>query len=132
VLDALVVPLARGMLALYDGPLNWRPEGRRYEVLNRATSRNWNWGEGNSPLESVSSLRRALALDARLRVVIAHGLFDLVTPYFASQFILDQIPLAAGEDRIRLVVYPGGHMFYANDGSRAALRNEGRALIEGG
>ncbi len=131
VLDGLAAPLSGAMLGLYDGQLNWRPEGRRYEILNRAASRDWEWGRGNSPPESVSSLRRAMALDARLRVLIAHGLFDLVTPYFASQLMLDQIPLDAGGNRMRLVAYPGGHMFYANDASRAALREEARALIEG-
>lgn len=130
VLDSLIAPLNRAMLGLYDERLNWRPEGRRYEVLNRATSREWDWGRGNSPPESVSSLRLALAQDRRLRVVIAHGLFDLVTPYFASQLILDQIPGGAGGDRVRLAAYPGGHMFYALTGSRAALRGEGRAMIE--
>jgi carboxypeptidase C (cathepsin A) len=132
VLDALTAPLTRAMLELYDGRLDWRPAGRRYEVLNRATNREWDWRRGNGPPEAVTGLRRALALDARLRVVVAHGLYDLVTPYFASQLILAQIPAEAGGDRIHLVAYPGGHMFYAVDASRAALRDEGRALIEGG
>jgi carboxypeptidase C (cathepsin A) len=80
----------------------------------------------------VSSLRTALALDPRLRVVVAHGLFDLVTPYFASRLLLEQIPERSGGDRVRLVAYPGGHMFYSLDGSRAALRAEARALVAAG
>ncbi|MBR0668643.1 peptidase S10 [Roseomonas hellenica] len=130
VLDALIAPLSRAMLGLYDEKLNWRPEERRYEVLNRATSREWDWGRGNNVPEAVSSLRLALAQDGRLRVVIAHGLYDLVTPYFASQLILDQIPSRVGGDRVRLAAYPGGHMFYGIDGSRSALRDAGRAMIE--
>jgi len=33
-------------------------------------------------------------------------------------------------DRVRLAVYPGGHMFYTDDASRAALREASRAIIE--
>jgi carboxypeptidase C (cathepsin A) len=75
-------------------------------------------------------MRTALALDAHLHVLIAHGLFDLVTPYFATQLLLDQIPAASGGDRVRLVTYPGGHMFYTQDASRAAFREEARRLYE--
>ena len=63
-------------------------------------------------------------------MLVAHGLFDLVTPYFRSKLVLDQIPGAAGGDRIRFLAYPGGHMFYAVDASRAALREEARAIVD--
>jgi carboxypeptidase C (cathepsin A) len=72
-----------------------------------------------------------VALDPRLRVLVAHGLFDLVTPYFATELILRQIPASAGADRIGFLAYRGGHMFYAMDASRAALREEARGLVEG-
>jgi carboxypeptidase C (cathepsin A) len=129
VLDGLVAPLTSAMLELYRARLAWRPEGRRYELLNRATGREWDWGRSLGPPESLGALREALALDTRLRVVVAHGLFDLVTPYFASKLVLDQIPETAGGDRVRLVAWPGGHMVYAVDGSRGALRAEALALI---
>jgi carboxypeptidase C (cathepsin A) len=130
VLDALVAPLTSAMLDLYGRRLGWRPEGRQYQLLNRATSREWDWGRGLGVPESVGSLRTALALDARLRVLVTHGLFDLVTPYFASKLILDQIPDDVGGERVRFITYPGGHMFYTMDASRTALRDEARALAE--
>lgn len=130
VLDGLIAPLTSAMLDLYDKRLEWRPDGRRYELLNRVTSREWGWGQALSPPESLGSLRTALALDTQLRALVAHGIFDLVTPYFASKVIPDQIPDSAGGNRIRFVAYPGGHMFYALDASRAALRDEARAIIE--
>jgi carboxypeptidase C (cathepsin A) len=92
--------------------------------------REWDWGRDRAAPESVVSLRTALALDIRLRVFVAHGLFDLVTPYFRSKLLLDQIPRGAGGDRIRFAAYPGGHMFYAVGASRAALRDEARAVVE--
>ncbi len=61
---------------------------------------------------------------------MGHGLFDLATPYFGSQIQLDQLPGFASPDRVKLVVYPGGHMFYARDASRQAFRSEVQALMK--
>jgi carboxypeptidase C (cathepsin A) len=58
-----------------------------------------------------------------MRVLVAHGFTDLVTPYFASKLLLAQVPaFAAG--RLSLAVYPGGHMFYTRPDSRAAFRQD--------
>jgi hypothetical protein len=40
-----------------------------------------------------------------------------------------QIPPASGGDRVRLVTFPGGHMFYSRDDSRAGLRSEAAKLM---
>jgi carboxypeptidase C (cathepsin A) len=112
-LDALLAPLAGAIRELYAGRLGWRPgDGRRYEVLNRDVARAWDWGPAGraSRPEALGALRTALALDPRLRVLVAHGLFDLVTPYFATALLLDQIPERAGAERVRFAALPGGHM----------------------
>ena len=104
-----------------------RGGGTNCSTAQQAGSGTW---AGLGAPESVSSLREALALDTRLRVLVAHGLFDLVTPYFATRLIFRQIPESVGGDRVRFVTYPGGHMFYTVDASRAALRDAMRALSE--
>ena len=76
----------------------------------------------------MEALRQDLAEDPQLRVVIAHGLFDLVTPYFATKLMLDQIPQSDGRARVDFEVYPGGHMFYSRDASRQALREAAKKL----
>ena len=63
-------------------------------------------------------------------MVVAHGLFDLATPYFGTKLVLDQLPAFARPPRVKLVVYPGGHMFYSRDASRQALRTEVEALMK--
>jgi carboxypeptidase C (cathepsin A) len=72
-----------------------------------------------------------MAIDPHLRVLVAHGLTDQVTPYFASKLLLDQVPPLGDPDRLRLKVYGGGHMLYLQDKPRAALREDARKLIEG-
>jgi carboxypeptidase C (cathepsin A) len=75
-------------------------------------------------------LRQILALDPKLKLLVGHGLFDLATPYFASQMILDQLPAFGSPDRVKLAVFSGGHMFYSRDASRQAFRSEAEALMK--
>ncbi|MGB6491444.1 MAG: peptidase S10 [Methylovirgula sp.] len=128
VLDALRPPLASAMADIYQKQLNWFVEAR-YDVLNEAVSHDWDWGSGQP--EAIGDLKQDLALDPHFRVLIAHGLTDEVTPYFATQLLINQIPPMGDPNRLRLVVYGGGHMVYALDASRAALREDARKLIEG-
>jgi carboxypeptidase C (cathepsin A) len=127
-IDALNAPMTSAVVDLYEHRLNWKPDGH-YELLSEAVNRSWNWGGGLNPPESLTQLRQALALDPKLRVLVAHGLFDIVTPYFGSKMELDQLPRYGSPDRVRLVVYPGGHMFYSRDASRVALRKEAKAMM---
>ena len=123
VLDALRAPVTAAMLELYATRLGWRVEAP-YELLSEAVNRAWDWGGGRTAAESMSHLRSALALDPALRVVVAHGLYDVVTPYFRSHLLLETIEPGAGRDRVALHAWPGGHMFYSRQAGRAALRAE--------
>jgi carboxypeptidase C (cathepsin A) len=125
--DTLTAPLTSAAVDLTTRKLNWRPDGS-YEVLNEAVEKAWNFGHGLEPLESISQLRQILALDPKLKVLVAHGLFDLATPYFGSQIVLNQLPPFAA--RVKLVVYPGGHMFYSRDASRQAFRGEVAGMMK--
>jgi carboxypeptidase C (cathepsin A) len=126
VLDGLTAPLTGAMLEHYRETLDWLPE-RRYQLLNRGVSRAWDWGGGRGQPEAVSALRRVLALDPEFDVLVVHGYADLVTPYFASDMILDQLPAAAA-DQVRRATDRGGHMFYLRAGSRRSFRSDAAAL----
>jgi carboxypeptidase C (cathepsin A) len=127
--EALTAPLSSAAVDLTTRKLNWRPDGS-YQLLNGAVGKAWNFGNGIDPPESISQLRQILALDPRLKLLIGHGLFDLATPYFGTTMQLDQLPAFASPDRVKLVVYPGGHMFYSRDASRQAFRTEVQALMK--
>lgn len=130
VLDGLQAPVASAMVTLYDTKLNVRQDGT-YRLQSPSAFHQWDWGRGmQNQAQSLIRMRQALALDAHLHVLIAHGLYDLVTPYFGTQILLDQIPASSGGDRVRLVTYPGGHMFYSQDASRAAFRADAQKLFE--
>jgi carboxypeptidase C (cathepsin A) len=127
--EPLLAALTSAAFELYAHKLNWRPDGS-YELLSRTVNREWDFGKHRTAVESVSDIRELLATNPQFKILVAHGLFDLATPYFASQIRLDQLPTFGSRDRLKLVVYPGGHMFYSHDGSRQALRDEVRALMK--
>jgi carboxypeptidase C (cathepsin A) len=81
-LARLTAPLTSAMLELYEHHLNWDSDGW-YRLENPEVERAWDWGHAGPP-EAVTALRLDLAEDPRLRVLVAHGLFDLVTPYFRT------------------------------------------------
>jgi carboxypeptidase C (cathepsin A) len=116
------------MVSIYWTKLHWQPDGV-YHLLNADVFRQWDWGRGMGRAEAISFLQDALAVDLRLHVLIVHGLADLRTPYFATALILDQLPDRGSADRVSLRVFPGGHMLYSQDGSRAALRDAAQALF---
>ena len=127
-------PMIEAMMDVYRNRLRWIVEGGRYQFLNERAGEQWDYGR--RPPEAVSDLRDALALDPGMRVLVAHGFTDLATQYFGTKLVLDQMPRvgpASGpdgdRDRVAFRVYPGGHMIYARDASRAALRADARALF---
>jgi carboxypeptidase C (cathepsin A) len=125
--DTLIAPLTSAVVDLTTRTLKWRPDGT-YHLLNRSLS--WDYGRGINPVQSTSDIRQLLAFDPKFKLLVGHGLFDLATPYFSSKIQLDQLPAYASAERVKLVVYPGGHMFYSREASRRAFRAEAEALMK--
>jgi carboxypeptidase C (cathepsin A) len=130
VLPGFEPAFASAIVDLYERKLGWKVEGR-YELLSETVNHEWRWGDRLARPEALSALRRMLALDPKFRVLVVHGLTDVQAPYFATALELAQIPDYGSRGRLTLKVYPGGHMIYADDGSRRALRDDARRLIEG-
>lgn len=131
VLDSLRVPLGAAMTRLIIEKLGWQVGDARYVALNDQVSHQWDFGRaGRLNAEAVSDVRDALASDPRLELVVVHGLVDLVTPYFATKLMLDQLPAFGNAERIRLLTLQGGHMLYIQDAARRALRDAARRLVE--
>ncbi|MCG7394709.1 peptidase S10 [Microvirga sp. ACRRW] len=129
VLDAMTAPLSSAIIHHLNDTLNYKAEGR-YNLLNGALSGAWRWGNGRNSPENLDELKQAMSLDGKMRVLVTHGFTDLVTPYFASKLLLDQLPDLGPQKRVALSVYEGGHMFYSRQASRQAFRNDVQRLFE--
>jgi carboxypeptidase C (cathepsin A) len=129
VLAGLEAPVTTAMMAVYADKLNWRPD-LVYHLSSDAVFSGWEWGRGIGRPESLTALQADRSVDPHMRVLIAHGLFDLVTPYFTAARMLRLLPDMAGSEPITFRVYPGGHMFYFADASRAALRTDAKSVFD--
>lgn len=128
--DALVAPFTSAMTELLRNRLNWKPDGR-YMLFAPDANSSWDWGRGGrARREAVSDLAQALALDPRLNVLVTHGATDLVTPFFETRLVLDQLPETQPPGRVSMKVYRGGHMHYSRDDMRALFREDARKLVE--
>jgi carboxypeptidase C (cathepsin A) len=103
-----------------------------YRVLPRDVSQQWNWqGERQHGTDgmAMSSLQAALLEHPGTKVLIVNGRHDLVTPYLASQWLVDQLEIpAAIRAGIQLRVYEGGHMVYMRPESRLLLARDAAEL----
>jgi carboxypeptidase C (cathepsin A) len=61
-------------------------------------------------------------------VLIAGGYTDLITPYFATAYLVNQLPPLAGAVPIEVKTYLGGHMLYTRPQTREALKEDAKAL----
>ena len=121
ILDGIIAPTTSAMVDFDTRIVGWKVEGA-YHALSNEVGDKWSF-EDVTP-ESVTDLRQAMAIDPKMKVLIAHGYTDLSCPFFASQLIIDQMPAMGDAGRIRLALYPGGHMFYSRTDSRAALHRD--------
>jgi carboxypeptidase C (cathepsin A) len=134
-------PVLDNAIAAYTAAFNaYAPDGLgyhtelQYRVLPMTVNRQWNFDgarEGQDGLGlALSGLQTALLDHPATKVLIVNGRWDLVTPYFASRWLIDQLAIpAAVRDAIRIKVYDGGHMMYMRPRSREALAADAAALF---
>jgi carboxypeptidase C (cathepsin A) len=134
-------PVLDNAIAAYTAAFNaYAPDGLGYHtelpyrVLPMTINHQWNFDgarEGQDGLGlALSGLQTALLDHPGTKVLIANGRYDLVTPYFASRWLMDQLAIpAAVRDAIRIKVYDGGHMMYMLSRSREALAADAAALF---
>jgi carboxypeptidase C (cathepsin A) len=137
-------PVLDNAIAAYTQAFNaYAPDGLgyhtelQYRVLPMSINRQWDFDgarEGEDGLGmALSGLQTALLDHPATKVLIANGRYDLVTPYFASRWLVDQLSIPqAVRDAIRLKVYDGGHMMYLLARSRDALAADAAALFAAG
>lgn len=134
-------PILEGGLAAFTSAfgdyaineLGYRTE-LRYKVLADQVGGQWNWDDARKGDDSLglalTSLQQTLLARPKTKVLVVNGRYDLVTPYLASRWLIDQLSLPPDIRKdIRLRVYEGGHMMYMRPKSREALFADARQLF---
>jgi carboxypeptidase C (cathepsin A) len=78
-------------------------------------------------INTAHHLASALRINPRLRVLVASGYYDLVTPFFDAEYTLNRHDIR--KEQIDYTYYGGGHMMYVNEPSRTQLLEDTRAFI---
>jgi carboxypeptidase C (cathepsin A) len=95
-----------------------------YKLLANDVTGHWDWDGGRVQAGVDDELRVLLSFDRHFRLLIAHGMTDLVTPYGDTRYLLDHLPNAEPPGRAQLKLYRGGHMLYLYSGSREAFSKD--------
>ncbi len=119
-LTTLIAPTTSAMVDFVTNQVGWKVTAR-YNALSTDVNSKWDRDNSDNP---VTDLRKAIAIDPKMAVTIVHGWDDLSCPYYGSRLIMAQLPTYGVPNRVKLHMYPGGHMFYARPDSGAALRHD--------
>ncbi len=123
ILASIIAPVTTAMVDFVTRTVGWKVDAR-YNALSGDVNRQWDRGGNTLRRGAVPDLREAVAADPKLRVLIVHGWNDLSCPFMGSVLTVDQMPVMGDPTRVAVREYPGGHMFYTRDTSRAALRKD--------
>jgi carboxypeptidase C (cathepsin A) len=110
---------------------------RDYTLLSMDVNSSWKVDTQAHAFElqvgATDDLRYAMSLNPYMKVFITHGLYDMVTPYFSSDRLVDHMKLTSEQKQnITVEHYMGGHMFYAWEASRVAFTDSIKAFYESG
>ena len=102
-----------------------------YTTLSRDANRAWDWkrtGEGQnygfpgSP-NVEQDLVEALVTNPHLHIEVENGLYDLATPFLATEYTMNHLELPENlQKNIRLQYYDAGHMMYLHEEDLAKLK----------
>jgi carboxypeptidase C (cathepsin A) len=111
-------------------------QDRKYELLSGRPADQWDWkhrGGGGFPGSPnvERDLVQALVANPHLEVQVENGLFDLATPFYATEYTMNHLELPASlVKNIHMEYYDAGHMMYLVNESLAKLKDNIAAFID--
>ena len=79
-------------------------------------------------VNTARDLSNALRINPTLRVFVAAGYYDLITPFFDAEYTLNRHDIQP--KRVEYHYYSAGHMMYVNEPSRTQLLSDVRGFIK--
>lgn len=109
---------------------------RPYLTSNRAINPKWNWkpvpkNSGWEPnyVNTTRRLARAMRKNESMKVLVASGYYDLITPFFDAEYTFSRNGIVTG--RVDFKYYEGGHMMYTHHPALQQLCADIRAFLIG-
>ncbi len=103
-----------------------------YEILSFKVMPKWKYDSfQNSYVNTADPRGSAMMKNPHLKVFVASGMYDLATPFFATEYTIEHLGLRDGvADNIEMAYYPAGHMMYVNKGSLAAISADLKRFVK--
>lgn len=122
---AVVAPYAAAFNDYVRGDLGFETD-REYEVLHPSLWKTWSYADHENKYVNVGeTLRRAMSANPGLKVLVASGYYDLATPHFTTDGVIDRLGLDPTQrGNITTTYYEAGHMMYIHEPSLAALKRD--------
>ena len=73
-------------------------------------------------------LANAMRRNEKMKVMVANGYYDLITPFFDAEFTFSRNGIPS--DRVSLTYYEGGHMMYNHQPSFEKLARDIREFLK--
>jgi len=133
-LSAVAGNFASAYLHYVNQELDWKKE-RPYYVINPSVNP-WNWGYTGLPagmgyLNLTEQLKSAIIKNPTLSVFIASGYYDLVIPYFSTDYTVDHLQLPpALQNNVQRHYYEAGHMMYVHPPSLVQMKKDLSEFIQ--
>lgn len=100
-----------------------------YNILTNVQP--WNYGSSNQYLDVSELLSGVMTKNPFLRVFVANGIYDLATPFFATEYTFHHLGLDASLiDHVEMHTYNSGHMIYTHRPSLEKLKADLAAYYE--
>jgi len=101
-----------------------------YEILANL-HQSWSYKDvENRYLNVAETLRKAMSVNAFLKVHVANGYYDLATPYYATLHTFAHMGLTTEQrQNVSMSFYEAGHMMYVHKESLLRLREELEGFI---
>jgi carboxypeptidase C (cathepsin A) len=128
-------PFTAAFLDYYQGELHFGQD-KTYRILNLDANQAWDLRHrsGGLPLPSADTapdLAHALVMNPHLRVMTVNGIYDLTTPFLATDSMIDHLGLEKeARARIQAKYYEAGHMIYVHEPSLKQFKADVAAFID--
>lgn len=101
-----------------------------YEIL-KSLYQSWKYEDyQNHYVNTAKDLRQGFQLHPGLKVIVCNGYYDLATPFLASEYTFDHIPLPQKQaEQIKMTYYEAGHMMYLHKPSLEQLSKDLKDFI---
>jgi carboxypeptidase C (cathepsin A) len=95
-----------------------------YEILNGGRVQPWSLST-NGYLNVAETLRDAMTKNPYMKVWVDNGYFDMATPYFATQSVVDHMFLKKEiRQNLSMTYYEAGHMMYIHQPSLVQFKKD--------